>query len=228
MIRRAATIAATLAAMLLAGDLPAASGASTAEGSRAALVLGPGSEVWMEGKSTVHDWESHTTSVGATFTRAATQADPAGAAAIEGLVRANGVRGLDVRIPVATLHSGKPGLDKNLLKSLQAERYPAIEFRMERYSVVSPETADTLKLSVEGLLTVAGTGRHVVLVAGAWKGDKGEWIDGTVPLDMSAFGIKPPTMMLGALKVNDRIVIHYRLLLVPDPGAQSPRTPTER
>ena len=31
---------------------------------------------------------------------------------------------------------------------------------------------------------------------------------------MSQFGIRPPSMMLGTLRVADRIVIRYRLLLV--------------
>src|SRR5207342_3143332 len=111
-------------------------------------------------------------------------------AAIEALVRSKGVRSVDVRIPVSTLHSERKGLDKNLLKSLDADKYPTIHFRMDRYTVVSPATADSLKLRVEGALTVRGIEKPITLDARALKGDKGVWLEGAEPLDMSDFGIK--------------------------------------
>jgi len=35
---------------------------------------------------------------------------------------------------------------------------------------------------------------------------------------MSEFGIKPPTMMMGTLRVGDAVTVSYRLLLVPKNG----------
>ena len=220
MLRRTAIAVAVLAAVVatlaaISITLGAAAAAATA---RAALGLAPGSELWMEGKSTIHEWQSRTHSVAVVFTRATQQPDPKGGAAIEALVRANGVRGVDVQIPVASLHSDKKGLDKNMLKALRADTYPTIHFRMERYTVVSRPSTDTLKLKIAGALTVSGTERHITLDATARRSDKGEWIDGTEPLLMTDYGIKPPTMMLGRLKVADSIVIHYHLLLASDTG----------
>jgi len=129
---------------------------------------------------------------------------------------------------VSTLHSEKKGLDKNLLKSLHSDTYPTIHFRMDRYTVVSPAAADTLKLLLEGALTVGGVEKRITLDARVRKADKGVWIEGAEPLDMSDFGIKPPTMMLGTLRVKDRIVIHYRLLLAPDAAVAAARKSTER
>ena len=221
MIRRATSRIATLATIVVitAIAMPGRSVADVA--ARSALRFAPGSELWMEGKSTVHDWESRTKTIHVVFTRAARQADPSATAAIQALVRSKGVRSVDVQIPVSSLHSKKKGLDKNLLKSMRADKYPTIHFRMDRYTVVSPATADTLKLRLEGALTVRGIEKPVTLDARARKGDKGVWIEGAEPLDMSDFGIKPPTMMLGTLKVKDRIVIHYRLLLAPDMAVAS-------
>jgi polyisoprenoid-binding protein YceI len=228
MIRRAAAHVATLATIVVitAIAMPGRSVADVA--ARSALRFAPGSELWMEGKSTVHDWESRTKTINVVFTRAAGHADPSATAAIEALVRSKGVRSVDVRIPVSTLHSERKGLDKNLLKSLDADKYPTIHFRMDRYTVVSPATADSLKLRVEGALTVRGIEKPITLDARALKGDKGVWLEGAEPLDMSDFGIKPPTMMLGTLKVKDRIVIHYRLLLAPDTAVAGVRKSTER
>ena len=195
---------------------------------RAALSFAPGSELRMEGTSTMHEWESRTATVNAVFTRASGQADPSGAAAIEAFIRADGVRGIEVQIPVATLHSERNGLDRNMMKSLQAGRFPTIHFRMQRYAVVSAAGVDTLRLRVAGELTVAGVDKDITLDARAWKSDQGEWVEGSEPLNMSEFGIKPPRLMLGALKVGNQVVIHYRLLLAPDTGPVGPQSHTEK
>lgn len=194
---------------------------------RAALSFAAGSTLEIEGKSTMHDWESKTQTVHVVFLRAAGSADP-GLADLETLVRENGVRGMEVEIPVTTLHSEKSGLDKNMMKSLQAEKYPSIRFRMTGYRVTSPATADTVTLKVEGALTVTGVEKPATLEARAWKSARGEWIEGVEPLRMSDFGIKPPTMMLGALKVADAIDIHYHLLLAPGTIVAGPQTPAEK
>ena len=43
----------------------------------------------------------------------------------------------------------------------------------------------------------------------------GVWLEGTHALLMTEYGIKPRRMMLGTLRVKDRIAVHFRLLLVP-------------
>lgn len=191
-------------------------GAAGGTGARSAFRCAPGSELWMEGKSTVHDWQSRTGTVNVVFTRAAGGVDPAAAPAIEALVRGKGVRGVEVEIPVATLHSERKGLDKNMMKALNADQYPTIHFRMDRYTVISPASVDTLRLRISGALTVSGTRKNISFIARAWKSPRGEWVEGIEPLSMTDFGIKPPRMMLGTLKVADRIDIHYRLLLAPE------------
>jgi hypothetical protein len=40
-----------------------------------------------------------------------------------------------------------------------------------------------------------------------------------MPLRMTQFGIKPPTMMMGALRTSDDVVIHFDLLLDAKDGA---------
>lgn len=216
----ATTLSLIAVSVLGAGGEPAAT--------RAAVHVGAGSVLWMDGKSTVHDWSSRTTAVQVEFTRAAGEPDPASSDAIDALVRNRGFLGLEVKIPVTTLHSEKQGLDKNMMKSLRPEQHPHIEYRMGQYVVVSPADADTVRLRVEGTLRVTGVEKPVTLDVRAWKSPEGEWIEGSQALDMSAFGIKPPTMMLGTLKVADRIVIHYRLLLTPGAGASRSQAATER
>jgi len=178
------------------------------------LALGTGSTVWLEGTSTMHDFECRTSDIAVQFVRDAAAKDPADVPGLEQLIRTSVVTGLDVDIPVASLKSGKGGLDKNLQKTLQADRFPRIHFHLGHYTLAT--TADTSDMHATGTLTVAGHERATDLTARTWRSSQGVWIEGVQPLRMSDFEVKPPTMMLGALKVGDRVTVHYRLLLVPN------------
>ncbi|MEO7868961.1 MAG: hypothetical protein ABIU54_15090, partial [Candidatus Eisenbacteria bacterium] len=67
--------------------------------------LGTGSALWIEGKSNLHDFESRTTTVTVKLTRGATVPAPATPADLESLVRGSFARGLEVEVPVMSLHS---------------------------------------------------------------------------------------------------------------------------
>jgi hypothetical protein len=180
------------------------------------VTLGAGSSLWLEGKSTLHDFESKTASSTLTLERDAATPAPADAAGLENLMRAGAIRSVELEVPVMTLKSEKSGLDKNLWKDLKAEQFPSIKFHLMHY-VVSPVGApgDTMQIRAEGTLEVAGIQRPDTLEARAFRATQGVWLEGSEPLLMSQFGIHPPAMMLGTLKVADRIVVRYKLLMVP-------------
>jgi hypothetical protein len=210
-----ASVAAAVAALTLAPP------ACAADPAPLAVTLGSGSVVWLEGTSTMHDFESRTGEITVRFRREAEASDPADVAGLDHLIRTNAVAGLEVEIPVASLRSGKSGLDKNLQKTLHADANPTIRYRLAHYSITG---ADTSAMHADGTLTVAGRERPTSLAARAWRTPQGVWVEGVQTLLMSDFDVKAPTMMLGALKVGDRVTVHYRLLLVPGTGAQSTRT----
>jgi hypothetical protein len=186
-----------------------------------AVTLGPGSTLWLEGTSTLHDYESRTSETAIAMIRDPAAPQPSDAAAFEALIRASGVRGVDVRVPVLSLRSKKSGLDRNLWRTLQADAHPAIHCQIDRATVTSSATGgDTLGIRAEGTLEVAGRTRPITLEARAWRAASGIWISGSTPLLMSDFGIKPPTMMMGTLRVANRVTVHYRLLLTPENGGK--------
>ena len=216
-----------LAAALIAGLwLTQAASAGDARLAPLPLSLGSGSVVRLDGTSTMHDFESQTSDVTVHFQRDAAAADPADAAGLEQLIKSSGILGLDVDIPVASMKSGKGGLDKNMQKTLKAAQFPSIKFQLAKYTLGAAH-GDTAEVHAEGTLTVAGHNRPTNLTARAYRSAQGVWIEGNQPLLMTDFEIRPPTMMLGALKVGDRVNVHYRLLLVPvsaGAGPQSSRT----
>jgi len=183
----------------------------------------PAGVLWLEGTSNVHDYESRTTDVRLTITWAADVAVPSDASALAGAIRANGVRGLELEVPVTSLRSGKDKLDRNLRRALRADESPTIRFRLAGYTL-KPLAGDTLEIEGRGVLQVAGRDRETTIVARTYRDGDGVWLDGSKELRMTEFDVKPPTMMLGALRVKDPVQIHFHLLLTA-PKASSGSKP---
>lgn len=190
-----------------------------------AVAVGPGSWISLAGTSTLHPFTSRSTQPTVSATRRAEARDPANATAMVELATADAVRDVTVDVPVRTLLSGEGGLDKNLWKALKSEDHPRIRYRLAGYTLVPAGSPDTLHVRAEGTLEVAGVQRPVPLEVVALRGADGVVLEGTASLRMSDFGVKPPRLMLGALRVGDRVAIRYHLVILPHvPATQPPAT----
>jgi hypothetical protein len=185
----------------------------------AAVRLGPASALWIEGTSNVHDWESRTTEPTLKLLRDAAAADPADVAALDAWLRAGNLRGLELGVPLATMHSPKGStLDKNMLKALKAAQHPEITFSLTQARVGEP-SGDSIRVTADGVLRVAGRERPITVAGRLVRSEAGVWLKGSHGLRMSEYDVKPPTMMLGTLRVRDSVSVHFTLLLAP--GAPS-------
>jgi len=210
---------AAIAAMTLA--LAVTAGLATA----AEIGSLPGSELELKGKSTMHAYEAKAAKLDATFAcDAAALSGALDAEAIEKLIRAKGITSMDMVIPVTALHSGKDGLDKNMYKALLAAKNPNIRFHMVGYEVVDGATPAEMIVKAHGTLTVAGAERELTMSVNARRDADGIRLTSTVPLLMTTFGIKPPTMMMGAIKTSDEVTITFNLLVGAREGSHAAKT----
>lgn len=174
----------------------------------------PESRVWLEGNSTLHRFESHATKLDVRLGAAELPAS-LDANALEQFVKAGNVKSVDVEIPIALMKSEKSGLDKNMQNALKADRFPKITCHLDHYSVSQAGSSDSLLLQANGTLSIAGVEKPVELKAGATRVGDALRIRGTKELLMTTFGVKPPSMMMGAVKTSDQIVIQFDLWLTP-------------
>ena len=214
------TLAALLALVLAVAWAPVRADAPAPE--PAAVTLGPGSVLWIEGTSTLHDYESRTTEVSLVLLRDVSTPDPRDAMELDRWLRSGVLRGLELGVPLAAMRSGKPALDRNMLKALRASEHPEIRFRLTRSSVTTA-AADTVSVTADGVLRVAGHERPIRVDGHLVRTEAGVWLEGNQLLRMSEFEVKPPTMMMGTLRVHDPVAVHFRLLLVPGPAASGSR-----
>jgi hypothetical protein len=105
------------------------------------------------------------------------------------------------------------GTRRNMHKVLETERYPYVLLR------VTGATAESKPDSIRLYVTVHGVTRPVDAIA-SWAGTREEFsASGTFAFDQSAFGITPLSILGGAVTVQDRLNISFRIVARPMTGA---------
>ena len=123
-----------------------------------------------------------------------------------------GVTGV-VRVNAGTLRTGVDGRDRDMWRALAIERYPQFRFTVQRVESSFPSVSDRadVLLTVSGLLMIHGIERPMVFPARVRFREDRLWVRGEARLNMSDFGITPPSKLF--LRVRDSILATFDLLL---------------
>jgi len=168
------------------------------------LRLQPETKVWVEGGSTVRDWSCKATQVSG-----AVRGE--GSLAITDLQQT--VRGAEITIPVKALECGNGTMNEHLRKALRTSESPTIRFQLSGHRISTTSAAEGVA-KLNGRLEIAGQEKPVVVDATVRsEGPSAVRVTGGKEILMSEFGVKPPTLMMGTLKVKDRVVIKFDVLL---------------
>ncbi len=160
-----------------------------------------GAALVLKGDSTLHKWTAN-----------ASQLSIVGEVAAEGslldAVKVQGLKSLKVTVVVDGLKSteGK-SMDKNMYKALESSQFSEVTFTLVSYSLTG---SDVL---AKGSLNIHGVAKDVELKGVLSEKDGAVSIKGSYPLKMSEYGIKPPVMMLGTIKVRDDVTVDYDFAL---------------
>lgn len=200
------TISKLFSTLLLAGSLVLMSGWYA----QTHLTMDPESRIWIEGTSSMHDWECEVGQfIGSLETSITDEA-------------LEGVSGGKVVVPSEQIECNNGTMNKKARGALNAKNYPQIRFAMERAEVLSASEEGRLQVKATGQLTLAGTEKTIELTAEGERTSEGRYrFTGSTPLVMSDYGIKPPTAMLGALKTGDEVTVHFDI--VAGPGSSAAR-----
>jgi polyisoprenoid-binding protein YceI len=172
----------------------------------ALLVLGPESRVYLTGDSTLHPYASTSTLTRVTAELSSVDSD------LNDIARRAPFQKFEVVIPVKGLKSGESGLDKNMVKALKADQAPEIDFTLTRYEVLPSTAGRGLPFKATGRLAIAGVEKDVTLTGTMRPDSDTLHVDGEYGLLMTDYGIKPPKLLMGAIKVADPVIVHYHLL----------------
>lgn len=170
------------------------------------LALQPKSRIWVDGTSNVRSFECDAAKIDITVEtnkRGAVHAVAAGDKAV-GKVH--------LTVPVGTMDCNNGTMNDHMKKALEATDHPAIEFKLESYSLI--KAADSVTITLKGTLSIGGTTKSVTIAAEA--NDVGGGVlrmVGGYDVHMKEFGLKPPSLMMGMMRVDELVKVHFALLL---------------
>ena len=162
----------------------------------------------IQGTSTLHEWESQITKITCLGNF---QSD-------NSLLR--NIEDISVKIPVAGIKSSEGKMmDNKTYEAFKSEEHPYIVYTASR-AQISMDGAKLTTIKVSGNLTMAGTTKPITIEAKGKPLPNGDMeVSITRKLKMTEFNMKPPTVMMGAIKVGDEVTIVVTLVLSQTPSA---------
>jgi polyisoprenoid-binding protein YceI len=168
------------------------------------LLLEPQSRLWIDGTSTVRKF---TCKAGAFDV--AVDAAPGAVAAV--LAGQKAVHTVTVAVPVEKLDCGNGTMNEHMLKALKAKDAPTISFKLASYDVAQGGAG--VQGTVTGTLSLGGVERTISFPAQAADDGGRLHVTGSTTVRMTEFGLKPPTLMMGTLRVNENVAVSFDLYL---------------
>ena len=159
--------------------------------------------VTIAGTSTLHDWVSDVTKVKTTAKLNFQDGKLAE------------INALEVSIPVKGIISTKGSImDNKTYNALKSKEHPNIYFTLLSASV-TPLNSNAVKVNAQGRLTIAGVSKKVSLSAtGKQYSSSIIEFKGAKTLDMTHYGVAPPTAVMGTIKTGKEVTINYSIKLI--------------
>lgn len=126
---------------------------------------------------------------------------------------------LKIDIEVDSFDCGKQKMNKDLQEALKADKFPEITFIYQDASLISEpqDMNDAFRLSVNGLLTVAGTTKEIDFTTEAYYiNQQRVRAVGQTTINMTDFGVEPPTALMGLIRANEELTVNFDLIAEPE------------
>jgi polyisoprenoid-binding protein YceI len=159
------------------------------------LNLRKDSRLWVEGTSTVRSFKCAASKLDVTAI-----GEPAAAPA-------EVVKSASLVVPVAQLDCGNKTMNEHMRKALKADQNPQISWKLDSYEV------NGASVVVDGKLTIAGR-ENTIQLKGTGAAENGQIrFKGSKQFNMTEYGVKPPSLMMGTMKVRDPVTVSFDLVL---------------
>lgn len=107
---------------------------------------------------------------------------------------------------VPAIDCGDSTMNKHMRKALKDTAFPEIRFKSDKYTLIN----NGQEVRTSGELTIAGVTRPIELTAKLTPlSGGGIRAEGKVSINMEDFGVKPPSLFLGTMKVAKAVTISF-------------------
>lgn len=168
------------------------------------LTLHQGSRLWFDGTSTLRSWSCSADQMDEAIDSPESNVQ---AAILDGRKVPGSIA---VDFPVAKLECKNGTMNEHMRKALKATEHPVIRFQLTSYDVTK---ASAVNGTLVGTLQLGAQTRPLTVPVQFAPGENGLRVTGKVPVKMTEWGIKPPTLMLGSIKVGESVTVNFDLQL---------------
>ena len=153
----------------------------------------------VSGTSTIRGWTCSVTGTA--------QVTVGSSAPVRGL--ADGVQAATLTVPVEEFECPQDEMTEHLLEALRVDEFPQITFRLEGYEASGQGAVTT------GTLTLLDATEEVSFPLSLSPSGSSVQLEGELALDMTTYGVEPPVVMLGLMRVRPRIRIQFSGIITP-------------
>lgn len=151
------------------------------------------------GTSNLHDWEIQAKAMSGKSTMSIEAAD------------LKAIKSLDFSVEVEQLKSGKNGMDNNTFKALNSKTYKTINFKLVSVSKITKTTDGNFTVETQGDLSIAGVTKRINQTFSVKVLGKKAVFSGKTKIDMTLYGVKPPTALMGTIKTGKDVTIDFKV-----------------
>lgn len=172
-----------------------------------------GSEVRVDGDSTLHKWTVRGRQIDGTIDFEVDVPPDAPARQIVDAIVADPRVVARASVPVATLKSTKNdrGMDTKMYGALNARKHPMLSYALTDVTGVRREGPTRFAIDTKGNLTVAGTTRVLATSMNVeLTSDRTLVVTARFGTQMTDFGVKPPEALGGMVKSHNKVVVSVR------------------
>jgi polyisoprenoid-binding protein YceI len=155
-----------------------------------------GSRVWVSGTSTVRSWRCESTQVSGTAQATGTE--------LTQVAQSSG----EITIPISALDCRNGTMNGHMRNALKAAQNPTLRFRATSVAVSSGGA-----VRMTGPLTIAGQSREVTITGTAARENGRLRVTGSKEINMTEYGVTPPRLMAGTMRVNPAVTIGFDVVL---------------
>ena len=121
----------------------------------------------------------------------------------------SGVQAATLTVQVGEFECPNEEMTEHLFAALKPDEFGEIAFQLDSYETSAQGATAT------GTLTILDVTQSVRVPVTLTPTGQGATIEGEVSLDMTTYGVEPPVVMLGLMKVGPQIRIQFNGLIVP-------------
>jgi polyisoprenoid-binding protein YceI len=121
----------------------------------------------------------------------------------------NGVQSATLTVSVQDFVCPEAEMREHLLEAMRATEFPRITFRLDGYDPTGQGAV------ANGSLTILDRTQPVSVPLTLAPAAGGVQVQGAIPLDMTAYGVEPPVVMMGLLRVRPQIRIEFTGVVAP-------------